>query len=228
MLQSQSAIPRVGQTAGPKATVARLQDLIQWREATTDTPALPVHPELAAAFPSGLRAGAVYSLVGSTSMAMALLAGPSCNGSWCGVVGLPDLGAEAAVDWGVRLDRLILVPAPAPQSWVSTVAALVEIADLVVASPPARLAPGEEARLTARLRSRRATLVVTGPWPRAAADVRATTTGWDGLGQGHGCLVRQHLRLDITERHQQRSVALTLPSASRRACHEGPVMKDWS
>lgn len=201
--------------AGPAVAVADLQSLIQRREAAVSTPkdtsSLPAHPGLAAAFPAGLRAGVVYSLTGSTSMAMAMLAGPSRNGSWCGVVGLPDLGVEAAVDWQVRLDRLILVPAPPPLRWITAVAALVEIADVVVAAPPSRLSDGDAARLMARLRTRGATLVVTGPWKRAAAVVRATTTGWDGLGQGHGCLVRQHLRLDITERHLQRSVSLTLP-----------------
>ncbi|KNX39463.1 hypothetical protein VV01_13350 [Luteipulveratus halotolerans] len=187
-----------------------MQEQLQQRGTTTGAPALPVHPRLAPAFPSGLRPGVVYSLLGSVSIALALLAGPSQRGAWCGVVGLPDLGVEAAAAWGVDLDRLVLVPAPTEQ-WVSTVAALAEVAGLVVASAPGRLSPGEVQRLTARLRTRRTSLVVIGNWPRAAATVHATTVGWDGLAQGHGALTRQHVRLDITERHQRRSVCLTIP-----------------
>ncbi|MDF8263154.1 hypothetical protein [Luteipulveratus flavus] len=191
--------------------VSDLQEMLQQRGTTPAAGALPVHPRLAPAFPSGLRPGVVYSLVGSVSIALALLAGPSQHGAWCGVVGLPDLGVEAAAAWGVDLDRLVLVPAPEPPQWVSTVAALAEVAGVVVAASPGRLSGGEVQRLTARLRTRRTSLVVIGPWERPAATVRATTVGWDGLAQGHGALTRQHVRLDITERHQQRSCCLTIP-----------------
>ncbi|TWP36229.1 hypothetical protein [Leekyejoonella antrihumi] len=190
------------------ATVADLHDLIERRDTSPSTVRLPVHPALADAFPTGLAAGTVYSLTGSTTLALALLAGPSQNGSWCAIVGLPDLGVEAAAGWGVDLDRLILVPDPDANQWVGAVAALAEITDVIVAAP-SRITPGDLSRLAARLRSRQTTLVVTGPWPRAAT-VQATTVGWDGLGQGHGCLLRQHLRLDITERHEPRSIHLTL------------------
>ena len=186
-----------------------LHDLLERRDTAPSSARLPVHPDLAEAFPSGLRAGTVYSLTGSTTLALAMLAGPSQKGSWCAVVGLPDLGVEAAVEWGVDLDRLILVPDPGVGEWSRTVATLIEIADVVVTAP-CRIPPAELSRLTARLRSRQSVMVVTGPWPRAAT-VQATTVGWDGLGHGHGCLLRQHVRLDITERHQTRSVCLTLP-----------------
>lgn len=191
------------------STVDDLRELIERSDTTPAATRLPVHPGLSTAFPSGLRAGSTYSLLGSTTMALALLAGPSRHGSWCAVVGLPDLGVEAAAEWGIDLDRLILVPDPAPQDWSTVVTSLIEVTDIVLAAP-GRLTATELTRLESRLRTRRTTLVVTGSWPRAAT-VAVTTLGWDGLGRGHGALLRQHVRLDITERHQQRHVCLTLP-----------------
>ena len=68
-----------------------------------DAPVLPVHPALASLLPGGgLRPGAAYSLSRSTSLLLALLAQPSQSGSWCGVVGMPRLGAEAAETTGGR------------------------------------------------------------------------------------------------------------------------------
>ncbi|AKU18787.1 hypothetical protein VV02_09530 [Luteipulveratus mongoliensis] len=187
--------------------------MLQQRGTTAAADTLPVHPRLAPAFPAGLRRGAVYSLVGSVSVALALLAGSSQRGSWSGIVGLPDLGVEAAAAWGVDLDHLVLVPSPSPEQWVTAVAALAEVADLVVACPPGRITAGDVQRLTARLRTRRSSLIVTGPWEHPAATIHATTVGWDGLGQGHGCLVRQHLQLDVVERHRRRSVRIMVPES---------------
>lgn len=194
------------------STVAQLHDLIQRRDAVPAATYLPVHPTLAEAFPQGLRAGVVYSLIGSTSLALGLLAGPSQHGSWCAVVGMPDVSVEAAADWGVDLDRLILVPDPGHDHWTTAVSTLLEVADLIVASP-AQLSGGEVNRLTSRLRSRRSTLIVTGHWPRATT-MTVTTVQWEGLGQGHGAILRRKLRLDITERGRQRSIQLTLPATS--------------
>src|SRR4051794_41956657 len=74
---------------------------------------LATSPLFAGILPDGmLRAGASYSILGSTTLAMALLSGPSAAGSWCAVVGVPEFGAQAALAQGIDLERLGLVPRP--------------------------------------------------------------------------------------------------------------------
>lgn len=198
-------------TAPTATRMAQLHELLQRQETTPAASSVPVHPELAPLFPRGLRAGAVYALHGSMSAALALLAGPSMAGSWCGVVGVPDLGVEAAADWGVWLDRLALIPRVAAEDWTSVVAALVEVSALVVATPPEHISPGEVSRLLARLRTSGSTLVVLGDWPRTAATLTGRIVRWDGLYDGHGHLSGGALRFEVTERHQTRHVELEMP-----------------
>jgi hypothetical protein len=77
---------------------------------------LPVHPLLAPLLPwsGGLRRGATVAATGGTSLLLALLAGATSTGGWAGVVGLPSLGAVAAAEQGVPLERLALAPHPGP------------------------------------------------------------------------------------------------------------------
>lgn len=188
-----------------------LRKQIRTMERGTVATALPVHPTLAPAFPDGLRVGSAYSLSGSLTLATALLAEPSREGAWCGVVGHPDLGVEAVAELGVRLDRLVLVPEPGRQ-WFGVVAALVEVLGVVVARPPDRVSPTDATRLAARLRERGTVLVVTGPWPSAAADVRVRGNDWAGLGAGHGLLTGRRVWLDVHARGSRpRQVSVTPP-----------------
>lgn len=198
-------------TAPTATRVAELHDLLQRHEQAPAADSVPVHPALTELFPRGLRGGAVYALHGSMSAALALLAGPSLAGSWCGVVGLPDLGVEAAAEWGVRLDRLALVPQISPADWTSVIASLVEVTALVVATPPEHISPGEVSRLLARLRTSGSTLVVLGDWPRAAAALTGRIVRWAGLHAGHGHLSGGTLRFEVTERHRTRHVDLAIP-----------------
>lgn len=200
-----------------------LRKQIRTMERGTVATALPVHPLLAPAFPDGLRVGSAYSLSGSLALAIALLAEPSREGAWCGVVGHPDLGVEAAAELGVRLDRLVLVPEPGRQ-WFGVIAALVEVLGVVVARPPSRVSPTDATRLAARLRERGTVLVVTGPWPGAAADVQVRGNDWGGLGEGHGLLTSRRVRLEVTGRGSgPRSVWVTPPGYSALAETELPA-----
>lgn len=148
-------------------------------------------PALSELLPGGaLRAGTAYSVEGSTALAMALMAGPSAAGAWCGVVGLPGFGAEAAAALGVDLDRLVLVPEPGA-GWRSVVAALIDALTVVVVAPPAevgQVSAAEASRLGARLRQREGVLVVCGPWPQCEARLSVSESSWVGLGAGHGHL----------------------------------------
>jgi hypothetical protein len=170
---------------------------------------LPVLPSLSRLVPGGLRPGAAYSIQGSMSLAMAMLAGPSRNGSWCGVAGLPDFGIEAAAGFGIALDRLVLVPDPGT-SWTQVIAAMADVLSVVLARAPERIAPAEAARLGARLRERSAVLLVLGPWPQSEAVLHVNGYEWSGLGQGHGHLAKQELELEVALRGSSRRASVDL------------------
>lgn len=159
-----------------------------------------VHPGLKSLFPGGLQPE-VYTMAGAASVGLGLLVD-----GWCGVVGLPEMGVEAARDWGVELSRMVLVPDPG--SWLETVAALIEGLDVVLAAAPVSIAPAAAQRLVARLRDRGATLVVQGDWPGAHARIQARTLAWQGLGHGYGALESQRLEVTLTRHHSRRSVIL--------------------
>ena len=123
----------------------------------------------------------------STSLLLALLAQPSQSGSWCGVVGMPQLGAEAAEGLGVDLSRLVLIPDPGPR-WLAVTATIAEVLPVVAVRPSGRATDAEVSRLAARLRDRGAVLLVQGPWPQAEAVLEVGDPVWTGLGRGHGYL----------------------------------------
>jgi hypothetical protein len=157
-------------------------------------------PALADLLPHGaLRAGATYSVTGSTALTMALLAGPSAAGAWCGVVGLPGFAAPAARDLGVDLDRLAFVPDPG-RRWLSVVGALIDALTVVVVRPPTAVRDAEAARIAARLRQREAVLIACGPWPRREAHLTVTESGWLGVGSGHGHLTARRVTVTVAGR----------------------------
>ena len=146
-----------------------------------------------------LRGGSVYSVRGSTALVMAMMAGPSAEGAWCGVVGLPSFGAEAARGLGVDLERLVLVPDP-ERDWLSVVAALVDALTVVVVRPPGEVTPGEASRLSARLRTRGAMLIAVGSWPGSEARLEVQGNTWTGLGTGEGYLTGRRATVAVTGR----------------------------
>lgn len=169
--------------------VADLRTRMARLEAGTTAPPLETHPALAGLVQ--LRAGAAYS-VDSATLALALLAGPSRAGGWCGVVGVPDFGAEAAVALGVDLERTVLVP-DAGEQWLEVTAALVDVATVVVVKPPGRVVASAAEKLAARLRKRGAALVAWGDWPRCEVRLTTREPAWTGLGDGHGHLRARRL-----------------------------------
>jgi hypothetical protein len=134
----------------------------------------------------------IASSAGATSLMFALLAAASGAGSWCAVVGVPTLGALAAAEAGIALERLALVPNPGPD-WTTVVAALLDGCDIVVAAPPGPIAPSVANRLSARARQRGTVFVSFGRW--AGADITFDATGgdWHGLGEGRGRLRSRQL-----------------------------------
>lgn len=199
-----------------RAQVHELQSRIRQMQATTlESRRLETHPALSPLLPGGaLKAGAAYAVRGSTTLVMAMLAGPSASGAWCGVVGMPDFGAEAAGRFGIDLDRLVLVPHPGEQ-WLTVTAAVVDVLSVVVVAPTSRARDGDIARLTARLRQREATLIVVGDWPQVEATLTVSRSGWDGLGGGTGYLSSRRVTVESAPRGgsgQLRRAELWLPA----------------
>lgn len=170
-----------------------------------------------------LRAGGVYG-VDSASAALLLAAGPSLAGGWCGIVGVPDLGVEAAQTYGLQLERTVVVPDPR-ERWLEVVAALVDVVDLVLVRPPGPVRQGEAARLAARLRKRGVALVAWGEWPRCDARLTVAGTRWEGLGQGHGRLAARRVRLEVRRgAAPARGRELWLPAADLGVRQVEPVV----
>jgi hypothetical protein len=159
---------------------------------------LPVLPPLRQLLPGGgLRRGATVAVgtgcaPGSGSVLLALLSAASTAGSWCAVIGLPDLGAVAAAEAGIALDRFALVPHPGPE-WPSVAAALLDGLDIVAVAAPGPVAPSLAARLAARARQRGSVLVPYGGWSGADVTLEPVAGSWYGLGQGRGRLARREL-----------------------------------
>ncbi len=164
---------------------------------------LPALPALAQVVPGGLLRGAAYEVNGSLALALAVAAGPSSKGAWCAVVGVPEIGAEAAEAFGVALDRTILVPAPG-EHWPHVVSTLADVTDVIVVRPPASVRDVEAQRIVARLRQHATTLLAltpdAGAWPRPAGRLEVTESSWTGLGAGHGHLGRRQITVTATGR----------------------------
>jgi hypothetical protein len=155
------------------------------------TRALPTLPAFRSLLPGGsLQAGSAYSVTGSMTLTMGLMAAASADGSWCGVVGAPEFGVEAAAHLGIRLGRLVLVREPG-RAWLSVAAALADALTVVVVRPSERVSDTDAAKLAARLRQRGSVLIALQPdgasaWPGSETTLRVTESRWLGIGHGHG------------------------------------------
>lgn len=136
---------------------------------------LPVAEPLQPLLPDGtLARGSVVGVsggVGATSLALALVAAASRQGSWVVVVGLPELGLAAAGEAGLDLDRVAVVDLPLrdPAAWAPALAALVGAVDVVVVDGRVPLRATEVRRLAARARERGSVLVPVVPGPGTPA-----------------------------------------------------------
>lgn len=188
---------RLAPVTGRVPSVARVQQALDTAGVDRELPTHPAVSELLAG--ASLRGGSVYSVRGSAALVMALMAGPSAEGAWCGVVGVPSFGAEAARGLGVDLERLVLVPDPG-REWLSVVAALVDALTVVVVRPPGEVTPGEASRLAARLRTRGAMLIAYGSWPGSEARFEIESNTWTGLGDGEGLITARRATVAVTGR----------------------------
>jgi hypothetical protein len=236
MFESGSAAAVVAEPVDARAdTVRALQARIRGMQRNRlDTRAIPTHPALGDLLPGGaLAAGGRYQVTASTTLALALLQGPSAAGAWCAIVGLPDIGVEAAAGLGIDLERLVLVPHPG-QQWMSVVSALVDVVSVVLVKPPvregrARVPEAAAGKLAARLRQREAVLVSLGEWPQTDAALTVSESAWVGLGSGFGHLTaRQVTASSVSASWQGRAKSrrLWLPGVDQQVAPVEPRVRD--
>jgi hypothetical protein len=146
---------------------------------------------------------------GSTMVAFELAAAVTAAGEWAAAVDLDGtLGALAASEAGVALERFAVVRRVPPARWATVVAALLDGVSLVVAEVPRGVGLGDARRLVARARERGSVLVAYegrlaagARWPaEAALAVHADGSVWDGLGRDAGLLVGRRLQVRVEGR----------------------------
>jgi hypothetical protein len=191
--------------------------------ATADTRVLRIPGLPDDCFPEGgIRRGSTLRIgpaPGGVSLALTLAAAATSEGQWAAAVGLPSLGLLAAAEFGIRLERLALVPAPG-ERWAAVAAALLDGMDLLLLGPPGRVRPADARRLAARAREQATVLVVLEPpglrnWPEAT-DLHLSVAGatWEGLGVGHGHLQSRRVEVVVTGRRaaaREQRAAMWLP-----------------
>lgn len=208
----------VPELAGQLHSESGLQEKInQMQGSRLGSRRLPTIPALGRILPGGgLMAGAAYSVENSTTLAMALLAGPSSSGAWCSVIGIPDFNVEAAANLGIDLDRLILIPHLDGQ-WLTVTAAMVDVVSIIVTTAPATITGSDAARLRARLRQRGAALISIGAWPQSEAVLSVSDNQWGGLGTGSGHLQTRRLKVTAKGNNgRSRSSELSLTELQQR------------
>lgn len=130
---------------------------------------------------------------GSSSTSFTLAAAVTAVGEWAAAVDLDgSLGALAAEEAGVALERFAVVRRVPPARWATVVAALLDGVSLVLADVPRGIGLGDARRLVARARERSTVLVVherltAARWPaEAALTLHAAGGRWSDLARtGH-------------------------------------------
>ena len=187
------------------ATVRSLQQRIASMQPARLDRGLPTPSALRPLLPGGaLRKGAPIAVQGSLQLTLALLSEASASGAWCGVIGVPRLGVEAAAQAGLTLERLVLIPEPGKHA-LAIAGMLSEVFTILVLCPEKPPSAGDAERLNARLRDHDTALVVTNTWPRSDTALRVTASRWSGLGAGHGLLRTHELAVQATDRRGQRT-----------------------
>lgn len=169
----------------------------------------PTEPFTAILDGGRLPIGSASVVGGSSSLLLALLAASQCKDDWIAIVGMPELGLLAAVDAGVAIDRLVVVPDVAGRG-PEVLAALLDGFTYVVAGPVVGLTPADRRRLTARARDRGSGIVATDEWEHAALRLHATAR-WSGVDVGAGYLRSCELDVDLQARGRPQRWVLTLP-----------------
>ncbi len=175
-------------------------------------PTLPVSPDLHAMFPEGgLVRGRTVLCGGDAAVALALriVSQPTQAGSWLGVVGVHNIGVQAASEQGVALQRVVFVqPATSRAEWVSTVAAAADGFDVLMLEVPHGITVADARRVQTRIQSRRNALVLIGATQKLALQsvfqpdvvMDTTTTQWNGIERGSGHVQSREVCVTVSGR----------------------------
>jgi hypothetical protein len=139
---------------------------------------------------------------GATTLGFELAAAFTAVGEWAAAVDLQGtLGARAAGEAGVTLERFAVVRRVPPARWATVVAALLDGVSVVLAEVPRHVSTGDARRLVARARERSAVLVVGGgPWLAGVAfTLHAEGSVWSGLTDD-GMLTHRRLQVRVDGR----------------------------
>ncbi|RKE02901.1 hypothetical protein [Streptomyces sp. TLI_171] len=190
-------------------------------------PVVPVLSGLRRLLPAGgLRPGAAVRVQGSTALTLALAAAATAAGTWCALIGFPDLGAGAALELGVDLDRVHLVDRPG-EHWEAAAAAYTEAAGVLLLRPGGAVGGPGVQRLLAQARRHGCALVVEGSqWPGAQVQLEVTGRSWSGIAAGRGRLRGRRVTVVVGGRGaaaQGREVDLWLPDEDGRVRLAGPA-----
>ena len=187
-----------------------------------ETESLPVAEHLCALFDGrGLVRGRIVWCGGDAAMSLGLqvVARATQEGSWLAVIGLDDLGLQAAFEHGVALDRTVVVgPTRTPREWISAVGAAVEGFALVLLGVPRGVTAGDAQRLAMRIQARRAVAVCVDPSRTSKVAsvfspdvvVHTATTEWHGIEHGAGHVRSRDLEVEVSGRRVARSTRHTL------------------
>lgn len=200
-----------------------------------------VAPTLASLLPhGGLMRGSTVVVEGdgaATSLALALCAEASRQGSWIATVGMEHLSWAAAREAGVNMERVIAVSlGSTPTKGVDglaadAVAAVMEAAEVIVVDAGLSIGVTAARRLIARARERGVVLIrpfgAHAPsfrrdrWP-IGPDVhfRVMNVAWSGIGQGWGHGSARRVDVEVTGRRaagRPRRASLWLPTAASPA-----------
>lgn len=185
---------------------------------------LALHEALTPLVPDGALVrgrSVVCAGVTATSLALALTATAAQAGAWLAVVGVPWLGADAAAELGVPLERLVRIdPDPAAgrrrgEAWAELMGAVLDGFELVVTCVPAVTGAALVRRVQQRMQARGAVVVTIGDRGSWTGDVtiRACRARWEGVADGHGHLRARRVELEASGRRvpRPRRAELWLP-----------------
>ncbi len=175
---------------------------------------LPVSPELLPLFPEGgLVRGRTVSCSGpaARSLALSIVMAAITGGRWLALVNLDDLPAEALMEFGIPLHRVVSVSSGS--STAEVIGAVLDGFEMVIISSGS-ISSALARRVAQRVRSREAVVITVGESRSSAVspDLEFSTSDplWSGIGWGTGRLVSRRVRVERSGRRAQRPLILDL------------------
>ncbi|UVI34418.1 porin [Brevibacterium spongiae] len=163
----------------------------------------PVDPVLSPLFRhGGLPRGELVTVTGelSLSCALATTAAATREQKWCAGIGLGEPAVSSIADLGVDLDHFVNLATPG-EDWLRVVSILIESFDIILVDPGFAPSASERARLLAKVRERRMSLISLRPLSGSTEQIEITDTQWSGADRGRGrlqsCLVRARSQTGI-------------------------------